>query len=203
MTDASEVQLPPPPKEDGRSREARERRRLAAEQAAPVQVRSDTPSPRTEEIRTRPTRAEATQRERRRRDNVDRTRDLKLGISFNIDPAYEYRWVNSGVDDQRIHRLTKDDDWERVNAEGEASDDTGAYIRRAVGEGPSGPKYAYLCRKPKDWYEADHRKGQERNDKLMRHIRAGQNPMDISRSLKSSDNVYGADGIRISEHGQD
>lgn len=204
MTDASaDVTLPPPPKVDGRSREAKERRRNEAAAPQREQVRAEAPAPRAEQERQRPTRAEATQRQRRRRENVDKTRDLKLGFSFEPDPGFEYRWINGGVDDQRIKRLTVDDDWERVSVAGEATDDPGGSLRRAVSEGPSGPKYAYLCRKAKDWYEADHRKGQERNDKLMRHIRQGKPPTDISRSLKSTDNVYGAEDIRLSENGRD
>ena len=213
---------------DGRSREAREaraqkaradaivqqvdgvveegRRRRAAEAGLEwkgEQVRAEAPILRDDQVRARPTRADATRRARRRRENVDKTRDLKLGISFELDPGFEYRWINGGVDDQRIKRLTVDDDWERVSVAGAATDDPGASLRRAVSEGPSGPKYAYLCRKAKDWYETDHRKGQERNDKLMRHIRQGKPPTDISRALQPTDNVYGAEDIRVRESGRD
>jgi hypothetical protein len=205
MTEAVDVTLPPPPKVDGRSKEARERRRqeAAAPPQAQEQVRADAAPLRDDQVRARPTRADATRRARRRRENVDKTRDLKLGISFELDPGFEYRWINGGVDDQRIKRLTVDDDWERVTVSGEHTDDPGSSLRRAVSEGPSGPKYSYLCRKPKDWYETDHRKGQERNDKLMRHIRQGKPPTDIGRALKTSDNVYGAEDIRLRENGRD
>lgn len=150
------------------------------------------------ETRERPTRAETTRRERRRRENVDRVSELKLGITFEMDPAFEYRWVNEGIDGQRLHRLTVEDDWEAVSKEGVASDGVGSALRRAVGESKSGPIYAYLCRKPKDWYETDHRKRQQRDDKLMSYIKEGRPPTAPEKGLKQSDHVYG-DGVRISE----
>jgi hypothetical protein len=211
MTEQTDVTLPPAPpagrrrtpaapqeaKPDGRSREAREARTAAA-----AQVRSDAPDPAMNAIRERPTRADTVKKERRRRDGVDKTHNLKLGIRFELDPNYEYRWINHGVDGQRLKDLTVDDDWDMVSAEGEPSDGPGTALRRAVGESKTGPIHAYLCRKPKDLYESDHRKGQKRNDKMMQHIRAGKPPTDIARALKTSDHVYGADEIKLVEPGR-
>jgi hypothetical protein len=199
MPDTMDVNLPPPPaKVDGRSREARRRRE--EEKAVPQQqVRSEAPIPRDDQVRARPTRAETEGRARRRRENVDKTRDMKLGIRFDLDPNYEYRWVLDGPDDQRLKRLTIDDDWEVVNNDGEPSDSPGNGVRRAVGERSTGFKYQYLCRKPKDWYEQDHRKGQERNNRMMNHIRQGVNPMDATRSLGTADHVYGQNDIRMED----
>lgn len=195
MADTADINLPPAPsKADGRSREAKERRRAAAEQ-----VRAETPVLRAEEVRARPTRAQVEGRERRRRENVDKTRDMKLGIRFDLDPNYEYRWVLDGPDDQRLKRLTIDDDWDVVNNDGEPSDQPGTGVRRAVGERSTGFKYQYLCRKPKDLYDLDHRKGQERNDRMMNHIRQGVNPMDATRSLGTADHVYGQGEIRMED----
>lgn len=194
MSDA-DVQLPPPPKADGRSREAREARRRATAEVQRDTVVATAPQP--NEQRERPTRAEATRRERRRRNSNDKTGDFKLGYRFTPDPAYEYRWINNGIDGQRIYDKTVLDDWEMVNADGELSDNAGSALRRAVGESKSGPIYSYLCRKPKDWYEADHRKKQERNDKMMDAIRAGRPPLDISgrQGLTAKDHVYGQEDI--------
>lgn len=208
MNEQTEVQLPPPPpagrrraapdadsppKIDGRSKEAR---------AARAQERSEAVAPTPNEVRASSPRAEATRRERRRRENVDKTRDMKLGFRFTPDKNYEYRWINEGIDNQRLKDLTIDDDWEAVSATGEPVDGAGSVLRRAVGESKSGPQYAVLCRKPKDWYDADHRKGQARNDKLMSHIRQGKPPTDISKALKPSDHVYGAEDIKLHEHGR-
>lgn len=204
----AEVQLPPPPpagrrraapatdaaaKPDGRTKEAR---------AARAQERTEAQGPTPNEVRVTSTRAEATRRERRRRENVDKTRDMKLGFRFKPDPNYEYRWINEGIDNQRFKDLTVDDDWEAVSDAGEPVNGAGSVLRRAVGESKSGPQYAVLCRKPKDWYEADHRKGQARNDKLMSHIRQGKPPTDVSKALKPSDHVYGAEEIKLREHGR-
>lgn len=199
MADDMDMSLPAAPtKVDGRSAEAR-RRRAEAQQAASAQVRAEAPTLRDDQVRERPTRADATRRERRRRENVDKTRDMKLGIRFDLDPDYEYRWVLDGPDDQRLKRLTIDDDWEVVNNDGEPSDQPGTGVRRAVGERSTGFKYQYLCRKPKSFYDEDHRKGQERNDRMMKHIRQGVNPMDATRSLGQADHVYGQNDIRMED----
>lgn len=194
MSDA-DLQLPAPPKTDGRSREAREARRRATAEVQREAVTGKTATP--NQVRETPTRAEATRRERRRRNSNDKFADMKLGVSFEFDKEYEYRWINHGIDGQRLHDKTVRDDWEVVNAEGEPSDGLGSALRRAVGESKSGPIYSYLCRKPKDWYEADHRKKQERNDRMMDHIRNGLPPVEPKRGLTSKDHVYGAEDIRI------
>lgn len=208
MSDTPDIQLPPPPPQPARRRAApaalaeprldmRTKEGRAAK--AEAQVRTEAHEPRPEEVRTRPSRAETVRKERRRRENVDKTGNLKLGFRFKPDPNFEYRWINHGVDGQRINDLTNLDDWDMVTADGEPSDGVGTALRRAVGESKSGPIYSYLCRKPKDLYDEDHRKGQARLDKMMKHIRQGRSPTDISRSLKPSDNVYGAEEIHLEE----
>lgn len=198
-TEMNEPQLPPAPTRARRGRPPKA-------EAVAVERPLDNQNEVEEAPRVRATRAEATQRERRRRGSNDATSDMKLGFRFKPDPNYEYRWINHGVDGQRIKDKTIDDDWDMVSSEGEQTSDVGTALRRAVGQNASGPIYSYLCRKPKDWHEADQRQKQERNDRMMEHIRGGKSPMDIStrgqpgKGLSQSDNVYGAEGISLQEH---
>lgn len=108
----------------------------------------------------RPARAAAVQVERRRRrdDTVDRVhaRKLVLPAEFRDDPDYEYRWINDEND--RVYSLTVEDDWDICTSSNpEASDD--ARVRRQVGTKKTGEAlYAFLVRKPKEFYEEDRRK---------------------------------------------
>ncbi len=175
---SGEPELPPPPPKQRGGRRPR------------VEAEADE--------QPRMTRAETVKRERRRRENVDKMGDLKLGVSFKLDPAYEYRWINGGVDDARLKGKTVDDDWDMVTKDGEPSDGAGAAVRRAVGESKSGFQYAYLCRKPKDLYEEDHRKRQKRDDKMMRSIREGQAQNEPGKNLSTRDHDYvHEEGIHI------
>jgi len=112
-------------------------------------------------------RAEAIQQERRRRrpDTLDRVHDLKLAIpaEFRDDKDYEYRWINDVND--RVYSLTQEDDWDLcTRSDPEATDDN--KYRRQVDTTKNGhPVYAYLVRKPKDWYDADKRAKAERLSK--------------------------------------
>jgi hypothetical protein len=119
-------------------------------------------------------------RERQRRGSNDLSHQMKLGVGFKPDPNYEYRWINGGLDDQRLHDKTRTDrqgaDWQPLTSDGtEASDSTGTVLRRAVGTNQAGQvEYSYLCRKPKDLFEEDHGEIQSLNDKRMQAIFEGR-----------------------------
>lgn len=107
----------------------------------------------------RPARTEAIQAERRRRrdDTVDRTHQAKLAIpaEFRDDKTHSYRWINDVND--RVHDLTVRDDWDvcRLSRPGVTAEDE---VRRVVDRRDGHPVYAYLVRKPIEYYEADKRR---------------------------------------------
>jgi hypothetical protein len=111
-------------------------------------------------------RAAETRRERRRRSDTSQTAGLKLHIPEHLkDPSFEYRWINDDADfdtegqrvGQRMHAKTVLDDWDQVTVkEGIDGQGEGTPVKRLVGRGEAGrPVYAYLCKKPKDWYRQD------------------------------------------------
>lgn len=143
-------------------------------------------------------RAVSEQSRRRRRGDNDTTLGLKLGVQFDLDPNYEYRWINEGIDGSRLHAKTIEDDWDTLSKDGEPSDSEGAVVRRAVGESKSGPIYAYLCRKRKDLYDEDMAKRQKINDKLMNEVKEGPSRDGSAGGLTAKDNAYvPAEGISV------
>lgn len=142
-------------------------------------------------------------RRRRRRNELNYSGLMNLEVPFELDPNYEYRWINEGRDRTRLKAKTVDDDWDVVSVE-EGADSTqngcgmvtvgneGAVVRRAVGETKTGIEHSYLCRKPKDLYELDYNATQERNDRMMRSIQEGR-PVTKSGTLdptNKQDNAY-------------
>lgn len=119
-------------------------------------------------------------RRRRARGNNDLSHQMKLGVGFELDPTKKYRWINGGLDDQRLRDKTRTDqqgaDWTPLTSDGEeASDSTGTVLRRAVGTNQAGQvEYAYLCSKPVDLYEEDRGSITALNDKRMQAIFDGQ-----------------------------
>lgn len=156
-------------------------------------VTNETPKPEAK----RGKRAASEQSRRRRRGDNDTTLGLKLGVRFDLDPNYEYRWINEGIDGSRLYAKTKEDDWDTLSVDGEPSDSEGAIVRRAVGGTNAAPVYAYLCRKPKDLYQEDMAKRQKHNDKLMNEVKEGPIKSD-GPGLKAKDNAYvPAEGISV------
>lgn len=151
------------------------RAQLAEASGAPVSALS------TQEAEPAPARSRAATegRRRRARGGNDLSHLMKLGVGFELDPNYEYRWINGGLDDQRLHNKTEANvqggDWEPVTRDGqEASDSTGTVLRRAVGTNQADQvQYAYLCRKPKALYDEDHQAIQALNDKRIQAIHRG------------------------------
>jgi len=111
----------------------------------------------------RPPRQQETQQRRRRRETLGDERHLKLGVPDSMnDPNFEYRWFNENGN--RIQQKTELDDWDIVKTEVDATKDNGegSPVRRPVGTKADGsPLYAYLCRKPKEFYIEDKKAEQE------------------------------------------
>lgn len=97
----------------------------------------------------RPTAAEETVAERRRREpgTLNRAAQMKLGVPLNIreeNEGYHLRWCNDS--DNRLYSRTVQDDWEKVSG----------LEPRPVGTDQHGkPIHAYLLRKREDYWQAD------------------------------------------------
>jgi len=160
--------------------------RIEAQEAEIARLKalvSDAPVKAAEPIEEVPVRSRAnTERgARRARGHNDLSHQMKLGVGFNLDTTnFEYRWINGGLDDQRLRDKTRAEqqgaDWSPLTSDGkEPSDSTGTVLRRAVGTNQAGQvEYAYLCRKPKELYDEDQGVTQALNDKRMQAIYAGK-----------------------------
>lgn len=105
-------------------------------------------------------RADEVKAQRRRRQDTGELAGLKLHVPASMkDPNYEYRWIND--DGRRIHAKTVNDDWDVVKSEEIEGDGPGAPVERRVGKMEGGaPLKSILCRKPKEYYQADKMKEQ-------------------------------------------
>ena len=121
---------------------------------------------------TKPTRAEVTHSERRRRKtgSLNRMAQFKLDIfdPEQLDPNYVYRWITD--DGSRIRQVTKADDYDFVNAseienfnpEDESDSENGERVRMLVGKDKHGnAQYQYLLKKRKDFWEEDNAAGMD------------------------------------------
>lgn len=102
------------------------------------------------------TRAEEVQETRRRRSGDFNGLFLRLGVDEALLDRrnFVYRWIND--DKGKIEAKTQQDDWDFVvDTSIKGADGIDTRIRRQVGRTESGPLYAYLCKKRKDYYEED------------------------------------------------
>jgi hypothetical protein len=133
-------------------------------------------------------------------------------VNFPLDPAYEYRWINEGIDGSRLHDKTVRDDWDVVSYDGAKSvahedlltmrkdgDDASRVARRVVGESMGRPSYAYLCRKPKKYYDADKAKDLEINRQRIDAIRGGEAPTRGALGKNSPSAYMPEEGISIKD----
>lgn len=129
------------------------------------------------ETRARRGRDEAEVTERRRRQEAD-TVGKRLGVNTAmLDHAkFAYRWVNDAP--ARLFKLTQQDDWDIVKANGETvkqdNSDLGDAVSIVVGTKPDGSAMrAYLCRKPRRFHEDDKQKKQTELDEQLAQLRRG------------------------------
>jgi hypothetical protein len=111
-------------------------------------------------------RAEAVVAQRRRRSDSFRGYDLRLEVPEHLkDKTYVYRWIND--ERGRLAQRTTQDDWDFVTSDeldiashddGKNKNESDGRIRREVTSASSPrPVYAYLCKKRREYAEADFR----------------------------------------------
>lgn len=112
------------------------------------------------------------------------------GLDFQ---NYRYRWINDH--EARFMAKTKDDDWDLVMNDKvkDDSSDLGNAVSQIVGSKPDGSALrAYLCRKPKRWWEDDQAEKQAALDEQLNQLRRGND-----RAGGSQADYVPAAGIRI------
>lgn len=125
------------------------------------------------------------QRQRRRKTpagiNGKRLAVSESSLDFN---RYAYRWVNDTP--ARIFSKTKEDDWDIVRKDGRMIDDSsdlGNAVSHIVGRNPDGsPMVAYLCRKPRGYFDDDQRDKLADLDRQLEQMRVGNNADGSSQS---------------------
>lgn len=150
-------------------------------------------------------RAEQTQRQRRRRQDLGDSRNLKLFIPDTAkDDNYEYRWINDTTEG-RVIQKTRYDDWDVVSEqdlkgyEGSEKDTgEGTPVKRIVGQAGDKPLYAFLCRKPREFHKEDKAKEQAAIDRMEADMRRG--PVANPGGLKPSES-YVPGGTNTIRHG--
>lgn len=135
-----------------------------------------------------PKRVQETHERRRRRKDDGPTAGLKLAVPEELkEEGFEYRWSND--DGRKIHERTVNDDWDVVRTKEIDGEGEGVPVKRLVGKLPNGEgQWAYLTRKPKDWYDEDKGKQQERIAETEHLIRKGGTPNP--GGLSSADHSY-------------
>lgn len=126
------------------------------------------------EIRERADRIteETTERRRRNDSTIDGSQRLKLAIPPEVEARLKAegripRWVND--EGNRMHNLTKLDDYDRVDG----------VPARVVGTTKEGkPIKAYLCSKPKAFVDDDRRKADAPRVEFEKALERGKNPND-------------------------
>lgn len=112
----------------------------------------------------------------RRRKTGPGVTGQRLGVlESRLDrKKYAYRWIND--DETRLHAKTVEDDWDIITNDGEvaSSTDLGSAVSQVVGTHPDGrPKRAYLCRKPRGYFDDDQRTKVREVDEITAHLRRG------------------------------
>lgn len=107
---------------------------------------------------------------------------------------FKYRWIND--DEVRLYAMTKQDDWNICAKDGTEIDgsDLGNAKSQIVGVKADGSaKRAFLCRKPKTFYEEDQIEKQTELDKQLEQLRRGN-----ARDGSSQGDYVPSGGISIS-----
>jgi len=129
-------------------------------------TRDDVRKDRAEEVTTR----------RKKRGGGELTGHRLAVVSSQLDHnKFVYRWINNKPG--RIFAKTIEDDWEIVTSDGIKDDgvDLGNKVSQIVGTAPDGSALlAYLCRKPKQYYDEDQAEKSVELDKQLEQMRRGQ-----------------------------
>ena len=142
---------------------------------------------------TREARSDEPQR-RKQRDGGELTGKRLAVLSSSLDHArFKYRWIND--EPSRIMAKTKEDDWDIVHNEGVKPDAVGmtTATTQVVGSKPDGtPLLAYLCRKPRRFYDEDQADKSAELDRQIEQLRRGND-----RSGGSQADYIPQSGIRM------
>ncbi len=135
------------------------------------------------------------ERRRRRAASVQTGQRLAVNESMLDKSRFAYRWINDSP--ARIMMMTKEDDWDIVTNEGgvvkDDSTDLGNAVSVVVGANPDGsPLRAYLCRKPKTYWDEDQAAKGAGLDEQLAQLRRG-----LDRSGASQSDYVPNSGIRL------
>lgn len=148
---------------------------------------------RTDEGRARAPRRQAETRRRKDRGDVTGQR-MAVNTSLLDFGNYAYRWLNDKP--ARMFAMTKEDDWDIVHQDGgevKAESDLGSAVSYVVGTHPDGsPLRAYLCRKRKEWYDADQEEKTRELEAQLAELRRGND-----RSGQPQSDYVPTSGIRL------
>jgi hypothetical protein len=134
---------------------------------------------------------------RRRVDGNEGVSGQRLPVKTSLldYEAFAYRWIND--DEVRLFQKTKQDDYDIMKNNGEvvngANTDLGDAISVIVGTKPDGSaRRAFLCRKPRKFYDDDQKKKAEDLDEQLARLRRGD-----SRTGEAQGDYVPSGGIRI------
>lgn len=137
---------------------------------------------RTDEGRTRAPRNEQRRERRKKRTSVTGQR-LAAAIPPEDQAKYQFRWINDSP--ARLFRMTKEEDWDICHQNGgevTEESDLGSAISIPVGTNPDGsPMRAFLCRKYKDWFDADQDEKMRLLDEQLEQMRRGNDRSGASQ----------------------
>lgn len=151
---------------------------------------------RDDEADLQESRADREKRRRKDRGGGELT-GQRLGVAkskLDFD-KFAYRWIND--DPGRIFAKTKEDDWDIVTNDGgvikEDSPDLGSAVSQIVGTKPDGSaRVAYLCRKPKTYFDEDQAAKAQALDQQLADLRRGKTSEGEAEYVPSS----GISGVR-------
>jgi hypothetical protein len=143
----------------------------------------------------RESRTETEQRRRKQRDGGELTGKRLAVTKSSLDfTRFVYRWINDAP--ARLFAKTKEDDWDVVTNDGVKDDsaDLGNAVSQIVGTAPDGSALkAYLCRKPRTFYDEDQKDKSRDLDKQLEQLRRGND-----RAGGSQADYIPSTGIRMS-----
>jgi hypothetical protein len=147
-----------------------------------------------------PKRAEEQRAQRRRRADTSHEAQGRLSVNEALldKKNFSYRWINDAAG--RIDALTVRDDWDIVRDPSvkDDSNSEGAPVRNLVGrKEDGGPLYAYLCKKPLDWFNEDRAKKQRIVDELEGALKRGESNDPKALSANNSTAYVPKDGISM------
>ena len=133
-------------------------------------------------------------RRRKDRDSGELTGTRLAVVKSKLDfDNFAYRWINDSP--ARLYSKTKEDDWDVVMNDGVKDDNTdlGNAVSQIVGTAPDGSALkAYLCRKPRTYYDDDQADKSKQLDDQLSELRRGKD-----RSGGSQSDYVPNTGIRL------